>query len=200
MTGAIAGICQALLVCPLEVSWAQARNAQERQKSWWRLLREQLWERGSYSPQDRLRRAYHGVGLLAVREVVLNVSFFPLFAYLQRYQQEQYQYDVATTAATTTTTTSTTNPKTSTNNNNNKNTNLSVLLSSGVLAGAACAVAVFPVDMARLYYKYSGQRFSFWTGLSVAAPPFSLLFRAWTVQALVLGPAFGAVAAVYEWT
>lgn len=173
LVGSIAGICQALILCPLDTHRAIEREAKEAElsKSWRRYWKQQFLEGGSPDSKDRLSRAYRGVGLLALREMVFNVSFFPAFSYLRHHISLQAPQAKET-------------PYT--------------LVSSGILAGVACSLTVAPVDAWRVHYWYSGERFSIFYGKQISAPPFSLLLRGWLVQAAIYGPTFGLVAAVYE--
>lgn len=179
LSGAIAGLGHALILCPLQLMEASERLEIEstRQKSWWHYMKQQVFQGGSTSPAERFSRAYRGIGLLAVREVFFNVTFFPLFGYWGKHPMLCEFFG------------RTTSPPP-----------LGALLMAGMTSGSFCAILTTPLDVGRLYFWYSGERLSILWGRTVTAPPLSILFRGWTIQALVLGPSFGVVAAVYEYT
>ena len=101
--GAISGFCQALILCPLELHRANELKVMEEKqritgknqwslRHWVRWTKSQMWEGGTGDPQERWRRAYQGVGTLAMREMVFNILFFPMFYGLWRYLDEK-EYD-----------------------------------------------------------------------------------------------------------
>jgi hypothetical protein len=166
--GVISGVAVALLLCPLEAHRAVKRKNLEQQNSWKSWI-QSLLPQGRADPKDRLKRAYGGIGLLAAREVVYNVTFFPLVSHIKG--------------------------RDGWSSSNNVN-----LVLCNVLAGAMCSLTVLPLDVWRTYMWHSGERWSLWSGRSVVAPPLSLLYRGWTIQAFILGPAFGLVASIYDMT
>lgn len=177
IAGASAGVIQALLLCPVDTYRALERHTAETEssKSWLRYLRQQLMEGGSMDPKERLFRAYRGVGLLAIREVMYNISFFPLFSWL-RHSLPQYigsGHEFSKSSVTTVT--------------------------AGLLAGVTCSVVVVPIEILRLHFWYSGSRFSVFSGKKKIALPWESMLRGWTIHAAtIFGPTFGLVAAIYE--
>jgi hypothetical protein len=85
LAGTFAGISQALVLCPLEAYRAHRLALEEeerRQKGpMWRKVKE--WMITLKNAEERKNQAYRGVGILVVREVILNILYFPLFEMLQ---------------------------------------------------------------------------------------------------------------------
>ncbi|CAB9499044.1 expressed unknown protein [Seminavis robusta] len=174
--GIVSGVTMALLLCPFETHRAMARAEQEKATSKWTQFRQATFDTGGMmtSTTQRLQRAYQGVGMLALREVAFNVTFFPLAASIRTQLlllRQDHPY-----------------PKSS------------AVVASNVLAGSVCSLLVLPLDIARTYLWHSAERWNLWSGTRMVAPPLVLLTRGWTVQALVLGPAFGLVASIYDMT
>ena len=176
MAGAIAGVCQTLLLTPLEAWKASQIMYQEQQLSnqWKYWLHSQILKGGSVEPEERRLRAFRGVGITAAREVVFNVTFFPLFHMFQRYSMPQPTERVAE--------------------------KLMNLTFSGIAAGMICSLTVTPMDILICHMKYSRERWSLWSGKKIHAAPLALLSRGLVLQAFCFGPAFGVVAAIYELT
>ena len=180
--GAIAGFCQAIILCPLEIYRANQIMYIEKQekmstsswKYWLRWTKLQLFESGIGDPEERRNRALRAIGTLALREMVFNVSFFPLFTIMRQYLDEKSK------------------------RNSSSHTRMYNTITSGVVSGLICSVAVTPLDVFKTYMLYSREQWSVWTGKNVIGPPYSLLFRGLTIQACTFGPSFGIVAAIYE--
>jgi hypothetical protein len=192
LAGAIAGCCQALLLSPIEAYHAHNLYMREQlglynpKNSWSHWLKSHLVEGGTYNPQERRARAFRGIQISAAREVVFNVTFFPLFHALQ--QQKLAQYVPSSLLGTT-------------NGNDNDNNNNAInLVLSGIGAGTICSLAVTPMDIFKSYMMHSRERWHWWTGTQLVAPPLNMLARALILQAFCFGPAFGIVAAIYELT
>ena len=193
--GSIAGICQAFLLCPLEVHRANRIMEEEIRarelrpmRHWLKSVKEQLSGGATSDPVERRKRAFSGVGILAMREIVFNVSFFPMFSIFKKYFRDENRWELA-------------------HNNICKGVYVHVqykedhfmsTVASGVLAGVACSLAVTPMDVMKTYMTCSREEWSVWTGKRIIAPPLSLLFRGLTMHAFVFGPTFGVVAAIYE--
>lgn len=167
LAGSMAGLSQALIICPLEAySATKQMNSEtkmileEKKKKWWL---PQTWiDNHTMEPRDRLVRAYKGVGVMAVREVIFNATFFPMYHwFLQTHQHP---------------------------------------IPSAVMAGSICAQLVTPLDVWSTYMMHSRTTWHWWSGRKLQAPPIQLLFRGISLQALVFGPCFGLVAAVYQLT
>jgi hypothetical protein len=178
LAGAIAGVSQALLFTPFE-AW-RANQTMKTEKAltgkWQYWLYSQVLRGGSIDPEERRARAIQGLGLRAAREVVFNVTFFPLFHVLR-----QGFHDNA-------------------NKRGNHRENWMNLTASGVIAGAICGVICTPIDIGIAYMLNSRERWSFWSGKKIHAVPLRILSRGLILQAFCFGPAFGAVAAIYEMT
>ena len=86
LAGALAGISQALIVCPMEAYRAHALALKEddmlRSDSFFKKVKRWVWEESTNS-SERKRRAYTGIGIRATREVVFNIVYFPIFEYLE---------------------------------------------------------------------------------------------------------------------
>jgi len=196
LAGAISGFCQALLLCPLEAHRAnQIKDSEEKQlQTTWNRFKQwthgQLFAGGTSDPVERRTRAYQGVGILAVREIVFNISFFPLFNGFQRYLNSNMEWNGIPTQ------------KNDDTNHRSIPSHSKVLnmLTSGMLAGTTCSLVVTPMDVFKTYYMHSREKWSLWSGTKVFAPPMKLLFRGLTLQACVFGPTFGIVASIYEVT
>lgn len=190
LAGAIAGCCQALLLSPIEAYHAHNLCLREQlgmynhNNSWSHWVKSHLVEGGSYDPRERRARAFRGIQISAAREVVFNVTFFPLFHALQQQKLAQYLPSSLLGAA---------------NDNNNHNRAINLVL-SGIGAGTLCSLAVTPMDIFKSYMMHSRERWHWWTGTQLVAPPLNMLARALTLQAFCFGPAFGIVAAIYELT
>ena len=145
---------------------------------------------GIGDPQERWKRAYHGVGTLAAREMLFNISFFPLFYRLKRCLDES------------TDSTDSTIEKDRFNLvpkwEDDQSQECANYVISGVLSGLVCSLVITPMDVFKTYMFHSREQWSLWSGKQIVAPPLNLLFRGLTTQAFVLGPTFGVVAAVYE--
>lgn len=183
ISGAVAGTSQALLLCPLEAHRAnRLKIAEEREvNSWVQWTRSQLFAGGTVDPRERLIRVYRGVGILAAREILFNVSFFPLFHGLRRYFNSCENFVISPPTA-----------------SDHYKRNVSNTFASGVLSGAICSLVVTPMDLIKTYLMHSREKWSFWSGTRVFAPPLKLLSRGLILQAFVFGPTFGVVAATYE--
>eukprot|EP00581_Thalassiosira_minuscula_P029721 CAMPEP_0183766162 /NCGR_PEP_ID=MMETSP0739-20130205/11389_1 /TAXON_ID=385413 /ORGANISM="Thalassiosira miniscula, Strain CCMP1093" /LENGTH=248 /DNA_ID=CAMNT_0026004921 /DNA_START=336 /DNA_END=1079 /DNA_ORIENTATION=+ len=131
LAGAIAGISQALLLAPLE-AW-RANQIMEREKhlssKWSYWIHSQIARGGSIVPEERRARAFQGVGITAIREVVFNLSFFPLFHILRQRSSEV----------------------------ENTETALSLAM-SGVIAGSLVSFTVTPFDILKSYMTNSRER------------------------------------------
>ena len=214
--GAIAGLCQALLLCPLEIHRAnQIMQTEEREKTarsiqhWIKWVKLQIMEGGNMNindPYERRQRALHGVGILALREMMFNICFFPLF-----YKTKWYLDGSSVFISNIRTNNNTNSNSNSNSNNNNNNNNIETdktltltsmknVLLSGVLSATVCSLAMIPFDILKTYLFYSREQWNVWTGKNVIGPPFRLLGLGLTMQALVFGPTFGIVAAIYELT
>jgi len=183
IAGALAGTSQALLLCPLEAWKAnEVRKVEEEaHKSWKKWIRSQLFGDGSGDPLERQTRVYRGVGVLAAREVIFNVSFFPLFYGTRRYLNDSYHtQNISPTDF----------PP--------SKVAIINMFASGIFAGAVCSLVVTPMDILKTWYFHSREKWSFWSGAKVVAPPLQLLMRGLTIQAFVFGPTFGVVASIYE--
>jgi hypothetical protein len=182
VAGALSGVAQALLLCPLAAREAKLRQKDEVESNKaMKGKRLQKWT----NPAERLKRAYRGVSLLAVREVLFNVTFFPMAFYLRRFVGDSWLTPVERNVL------SEWKYYFSLDN--------LVTWRSNVAAGAVCSLLVTPVDVMRTYYWHSGVAWSLWKGRTTVSPPLSLLFRGWFIQALVMGPTFGTVATIYMW-
>lgn len=175
LAGGIAGVSQALLFTPFE-AW-RATHTMEKEKAltsrWNYWLYSQVLRGGSIDPEERRARALRGLGLRATREVLFNVTFFPLFHVLrQHFQENRRGGGFAETFMT--------------------------LAASGVVAGAVCGAVCSPMDIWIAYMMNSRERWSLWSGKRVHAVPMAILSRGLILQALCFGPAFGVVAAIYE--
>ncbi len=201
--GIIAGLCQTLLLCPLEIHRAnQVMYTEEQEKNgrsfkhWMRWMRVQLYQGGNIGdPYERRRRALNGVGLLAVREIMFNLCFFPSFYYMRRYLDGGGDGDTTTTTTSTTTATTAAIPSTATPAISITNVAL-----SGVVSGLVCSLAMIPLDVCKTYLFYSREQWNIWTGKNIVGPPFRLLGLGLSIQAMIFGPTFGIVAAIYELT
>lgn len=195
IAGATAGTCQAILLCPLEAHRAnqlvEVEHQQQRQfwKHWIRWTHSQIFQGGTSDPLERKQRAYHGVGVLAAREIIFNVSFFPLFNGFRRYLNANFNDDDEDDKIT---------RQKLASFNRFESSQFRNTFVSGIFAGVVCSLAVTPMDVAKNYYMYSREQWSIWSGKRVFAPPLQLLFRGLTLQAFVFGPTFGLVAAIYE--
>jgi hypothetical protein len=177
LAGAIAGVSQALLFTPFE-AW-RANQIMKKEKAltgkWQYWLYSQVLRGGSIDPEERRARAIQGLGLRAAREVVFNVTFFPLFHVLRQSFHENAKMG-------------------------NHRENWMSLTASGVIAGAICGAVCTPIDIWIAYMLNSRERWSFWSGKRMHAVPLAILSRGLILQAFCFGPAFGAVAAIYEVT
>lgn len=181
--GAISGFFQALLLCPLEIHRAnQIMNTEEQERMdrswrhWVRWTKLQLFEGGTGDPKERRKRAFQAIGTLALREMVFNVTFFPLFRSLMRYMDNQGSVYLGSRSKTLKT------------------------ITSGAISGLICSFIATPLDVFKTYMLYSREQWNVWTGKSIIGPPYKLLFRGMTIQAMLFGPTFGIVAAIYELT
>ena len=164
LAGTMAGFSQALIVCPFEAYSANhqmkcetKRMLEEQKKKWW-LPHPMVVE-----PRERLIRAYKGVGGMAIREILFNATFFPMYHWFL--QTQQYHP-----------------------------------IPSAIISGSICAQFVTPLDVWATYMMHSRTTWHWWSGRKLHAPPLPLLFRGITLQALIFGPSFGLVAAVYQLT
>lgn len=189
--GAISGFCQAIIFCPLELHRAnQLKQIEEKERNmksvkyWIHWTKSQLLEGGVGDPHERWKRAYRGIGTMAAREMLFNMSFFPMFYGLKRYFDSNMHWkDDASSGAW---------------YDNNRSREALNFVASGVLSGLFCSFAVTPMDVFKTYMLYSREYWSIWSGKNVIGPPFKLLFQGLAKQAGLLGPTFGIVAAVYE--
>jgi len=193
--GSIAGICQAFLLCPLEVHRAHRVMEEEIRarelhpmRHWLKSVKEQLSGGATSDPVERRKRAFSGVGILAMREIVFNVSFFPMFSIFKKYFKDENRWELVQNTIC----------KGAYVHVQYKEGHFMSTVASGVLAGVACSLAVTPMDVMKTYMTCSREEWSVWTGKRVSAPPLSLLFRGLTMHAFVFGPTFGVVAAIYE--
>jgi hypothetical protein len=192
--GAISGLCQAIIFCPLELHRAnQLKYAEEKEmasqslKSWARWTKSQLFEGGTGSPQERWRRAYSGVWTIAAREMAFNMSFFPMFYGIKRYLDASFSQGDKIFAYR--------HMKLYSHDAHAEVLNYMI---SGIFSGLICSVAATPIDIFKTYMFYSREQWHIWSGKNIVAPPVSLLFRGLLKQAFVVGPTFGIVAAIYE--
>lgn len=191
--GVIAGICQALILCPLEIHRANEVMYNEEKtvfgnswKHWLRWTEMQLFEGGTGDPQERRTRAFRGIQTLALREMLFNISFFPLFHASRRYLDKHFENNERHNLE---------KDEISLWNKNRKTANMFI---SGALSGLVCSLAVTPADVFKTYMLFSREQWSLWSGKVIIGPSFSLLMRGSLLQAFVFGPTFGVVAAVYE--
>ena len=189
--GAISGLCQAIIFCPLELHRAnQLKYAEEKEmasqslKSWAKWTKSQLFEGGTGSPQERWRRAYSGVWTIAAREMAFNMSFFPMFYGIKHYLDTSFSLGNKFA-----------HMKLYSHEANSEVLNYVI---SGIFSGLICSVAATPIDIFKTYMFYSREQWHIWSGKNVVAPPVSLLLRGLLKQAFVVGPTFGIVAAIYE--
>ncbi len=239
--GIIAGLCQALILCPLELHRANqlkiveenhqriSNNVRSRSRHWMKWIKSQVHLiRGGMvgDPVERRKRAGYAVGILAGREILFNMTFFPLFHGLNHQMKllldghgrgrgrgqihnnhghghgsksegdnEEKGRNSGASASYPSSNQSTKVFK------SNKSTPRIVLTSgilSGTLSGLICSLLVVPLDVTKTYMLYSREQWNVWSGKSVVGPPMKLLYRGLTVQAFVVGPTFGVVAAIYE--
>mmetsp|Transcript_23297 Transcript_23297/g.35301 ORF Transcript_23297/g.35301 Transcript_23297/m.35301 type:complete len:342 (+) Transcript_23297:83-1108(+) len=190
LAGAISGFCQAIIFCPLELHRAnQLKKIEEKERNiksvkyWMRWTKSQLLEGGVGDPHERWKRVYRGVGTLAAREMLFNLSFFPMFYGLKRYFDSKTHWNDGSNCSW---------------YDNNRSREALNFVASGVLSGLLCSFAVTPMDVFKTYMLYSREYWSIWSGTNVIGPPFKLLFQGLAKQACLLGPTFGIVAAVYE--
>lgn len=194
VAGMLAGTCQAVLLCPLEVHRANRIMEEElksRQfhplKNFVSSIKENLAWNGSSEPEERRKRALFGVKILAMREMVFNVSFFPIFYSFQKLFQDEYKWELVQSTFCK-----------GLHVEYDETLRRKTTVASGILAGMLCSLAVTPIDIYKTYMLYSREEYSFWSGKHISAPPPQLLLRGLGIQALIFGPTFGIVAAIYE--
>eukprot|EP00980_Cylindrotheca_fusiformis_P027889 scaffold22564_cov118-Cylindrotheca_fusiformis.AAC.2 len=156
LTGAIAGGSHALLFTPFEA---------------WRAM--QVLRGGSIDPEERRARAIQGLGLRAAREMLFNVTFFPMFHMLRDQLQERWR-------------------------GKNDIESFMTVAASGIASGVVCGAVCAPMDISIAYMMNSRERWSLWSGTRIFAAPLATLSRGLIVQGFCFGPAFGIVAAIYE--
>lgn len=171
-SGCIAGVSQACLLSPLEAWRANQTMYKELQLSqkftYW--LYSQVFRGGSIDPGERRRRAFRGVVLTAVREVVFNVTFFPIF-HILRLQTGN----------------NTKNYFVQSGNTSYGDETMISLITNGIIAGSICSVAVTPLDIIRSYMMNSRERYSLWSGRRIHSVPISFLKRGLLLQAFCYG-------------
>lgn len=192
--GILAGTCQAVLLCPLEVHRANRIMEEElksRQfhplKNFVSSIKEQLAWNGSSEPEERRKRALSGVKILAIREMVFNMSFFPIFYSFQKLFRDEYKWELVQSTFCK-----------GLHVEYDETLRRQTTIASGIFAGMLCSLAVTPIDIYKTYMLYSREEYSFWSGKRINAPPPQLLLRSLGIQALIFGPTFGICAAIYE--
>ena len=185
--GALSGFSQALLFCPMYLHRAhllkQVEETELRRhggrggnrtissmKRWLYAAKSFMSSGGVFvgNPQERYRRAYRGVATLAAREMLFNISFFPLFYGLKRHLDASTDW--------TTSTTSTTNgsyyKQWLWNNDPAAWKNCKNYMVSGVLSGLVCSIVITPMDVLKTYMFHSREQWSLWSGKTkIVAPP-----------------------------
>lgn len=186
--GTIAGVSQAFLLAPLG-AWRATQVMQQEKvlsSTWGNWVYNQVLRGGSIDPDERRSRALRGVGLTALREVVYNVTFFPLFHTLRKHFSGFHMGHDRIKVA-------------NTKDFAYGEESITSMIASGVVAGGVCSLTVTPLDVLRSYMMNSRERWSLWSGKKIYAAPISILARGLILQAFCYGPAFGIVAAIYEY-
>jgi len=196
--GAIAGISQAMVICPMEAYRAHRLAQIEMQQ----FLEGSIWYRmksymtATVDPQERLFRAYRGIGIHATREVLFNVTFFPLFYGLQHY----FASASASASEQSTSRCADDDQQREPAKAGLIRSRLLPVLGSGIISGMICSTMATPLDVVMMYYTHSREQWNFWSGKRMVAPPLAVIFRGVSLQALIFGPVFGIVACIYELT
>jgi hypothetical protein len=106
---------------------------------------------------------------------MFNVTFFPLFYILRQHFREKKSCT------------------------SEQGETIISLTASGMIASSMCCLVVTPLDISKSYMMNSRERWSLWSGKKIHAAPIRVVARGLVVHALCFGPAFGLVAATYEW-
>ncbi|CAJ1966620.1 unnamed protein product [Cylindrotheca closterium] len=179
LAGFIAGVSQTLLFTPFEL-WRtnQVMLQEEEYSSKWknRLYSQVLGGGGSIDPKERRARAIGALSVKTGREVIFNVTFFPLFHMLRQHFRGTSPCGFF------------------------GKEDLFSLTASGIIAGSMCSALCTPMDIWIAHMMNSRERWSLWSGKTTSAVPLRILSRGLVLQACCFGPAFGAVAVVYELT
>ena len=188
IAGIIAGSSQALVTCPIQAYQAHKIASAEEQQ----IKNSNMWSKfksyflsTSINLQERLYRAYRGVSLFAAREILFNVTFFPLFYQLQYYSFASVSSHLY---------------RKQLSKNDELLQKFKSIAFSGIISGILCYAIVTPLDVLIMYFNNSREHWNIWSGKRLVSPPVNVLFRGVSLQALTFGPVFGIVATIYELT
>lgn len=175
--GFLAGVSQTLLFTPFDLWRANKVMKQEQEvaSKWQNWFRSQVLRGGSIDPEERRARTIRALSVRTGREVIFNVTFFPLFHILRQQFRKSPSGCIG-------------------------KEDFFGLTASGIIAGSTCSALCTPMDIWIAHMMNSRERWSFWSGKRISAVPMPILSRGLVLQACFFGPAFGAVAVVYELT